>query len=127
MVESSPLPLPGQDRRAEDKYLAAVNLQFNQLRGDVSEIKTSMKDVAQALTKLALVEERQAQSSAAMERAFATISKVDTKVDAVVNRVTQLEKNELNQARIAQWVDRAVWGAVGLLAMYAAAKIGLAG
>lgn len=117
----------GDERRADDKHWAALNVQFNQLHADVNEIKGALKDVAQALTKLALVEERQTQGAAAMERAFSAISKLDAKLEAISARVIELEKNEPNQTRVAQWVDRAAWGAVGLVAMYVAARLGLTG
>lgn len=115
------------ERRVEDKYLTAVNIKFAQLREDVVEIKGTMKDVAQALTKLALVEERQAQSSAAMNRAFDNIAKVDHRVDIVVNRVVNLEKADQNHGRVANWVDRVVFGLLGVVGVLILTKLGLFG
>lgn len=109
--------------RREDNML--LNARLDALHGDVGEIKTAMKDLTAAITKLALVEERQSQASAALERAFDGIARVDSRVTTLQDRVIELEKHDVGQNRIVAWADKAVWGAAGLLAMYAAKVVGL--
>lgn len=72
-----------------------------------------MRDVANALTKLALIDERQANMLEAQERIFKLIERIDSRVD-------QLEKENSSQSMATKWVYAAVWGAAGLLAMYVA-------
>ena len=117
----------GSERRQEDQLLGIFQAQMKALQVDLVEVKTAIKDVAAALTKLALVEERQTQSAAALERAFSAIEKLDKKLDAVAERVLELEKRDPTQTRAAEWVDRAVWAAAAGMVMMAASKLGLLG
>jgi hypothetical protein len=117
----------GTERRQDDQLLGIFQAQMKALQGDLFEVKTAIKDVAAALTKLALVEERQTQSAAALERAFSAIEKLDKKLDAVAARVLEIEKREPSQTRAAEWVDRAVWAAAAGMVMMAASKLGMLG
>lgn len=107
--------------------VAILDARLQSLHEDVSEIKTALSDLASAITKLALIEERQTQTSMAMERAFAAVSKIEEKIQAIDDRLRAVEKSDVNQSRTSEYVDKAVWGAVGLLAMFAASRLGLLG
>ena len=63
-----------QDNNNNDTALLAAKL--GALHEDVSEIKAALTKLSDAITKLALVEERQTQSAAALERAFTAIEKI---------------------------------------------------
>lgn len=106
----------GPERRPDPLSLSLARMES--LHSDVGEIKAALKDLTQAITKLALIEERQAQASLALERAFMAMSKLE-------DRVQELERAEPTNARTSEWVDRVVWSAAGLAAMFAAAKVGL--
>jgi hypothetical protein len=84
----------------------------------MSEMKVVMREVANALTKLALIDDRQANMLEAQERIFNLIERLDERVD-------HLEKEDSKQSVATNWVYAAVWGAVGLLAMYVAKVVGL--
>lgn len=112
----------GRDRRTDSRLL---NQRLDALHLDVGEIKDAMKDLTAAITKLALVEERQTQASVAIERCFVALERVDARVSGLQERVIDLEKHDVGQNRIVAWADKAVWGAAGLLAMYAAKVVGL--
>lgn len=88
------------------------------LHEDVSEMKTAMKELASAITKLALIEERQTNAAAAQERAFKVLAKLE-------ERVTNLEVYVPANKRISVWFDRATWAGMGLLAMLLFKKSGL--
>lgn len=109
----------GQERRSPDQAWTALATQLADLHSDVGEIKTGMSDfrdgmreLATAITKLALVEERQSQASLAIERCFKLAERLEGKIESVSLRVTELEKAEPQQARTSEWVDRAVWAIV---------------
>jgi len=76
------------------------------LHEDVSEIKGAMKTLSEAITKLALVEERQITTAVSLERAFTAIEKIETKVSS-------LEKNVAYYNKTSIWVDRAVTALAG--------------
>lgn len=120
-------PYCGAERRTPDPILAAWNERMSVLHADIAEMKSAIKEVAQALTKLALVEERQTYQAAALERAFKAVEIQGEKIEKIDARVIELEKGEQNQQRTSDWVDRAVWAIVSFTAAAAAAKLGLLG
>ncbi|GAB3359104.1 MULTISPECIES: hypothetical protein [Giesbergeria] len=113
------------DTTHEVGLLHKVAARIETLHGDVSDIKGVVKELTAAVTKLALIEERQAQASQALERAFKEIDKCCTKTDTVESRVDALEREQPMQHQVSQWVIAAVYGAAGLAVMFAAKQIGL--
>lgn len=103
------------------------------LHGDVGEIKAALRDLTQAVTRLALVEERQAQSSAALDRAFRALERVEQRIaalelqtpDRLDQRLVHLEQQAPQSTRAAAWVDRAVWACAAAGAVYVAKSAGL--
>lgn len=96
-----------------------LTLKLQTLHEDVGEMKAVLKDLTAAITKLALIEERQTQAAAAQERAFQALERVE-------QRVSTLETFVPANKRMNVWFDRALWAAIGLLLMFVAKKVGLA-
>jgi len=88
------------------------------IRESVDKMEASMAKMADALTRLALVEERQSATSSALERLGDAIEKLD-------GRLRKLEIAEPLQAKSSEWMMNAVWAGAGLAAMFVAAKVGL--
>ena len=92
-------------------------VKLDALHKDVGEVKTALNKLSDAITKLALVEQQQGQTAAALERAFKTISKVEegmtNELNALDVRVTVVEKAQPKYNSAAVWVDRALVGLAG--------------
>lgn len=88
------------------------------LREDVSEIKGFMSKMSDAIERLARLEERHVNTASALERAFTTISKIDT-------RLAALEKAQPVQSMASGWIVNGAWAAVGCLALATLKKIGV--
>ncbi|MBP9930259.1 MAG: hypothetical protein KBF63_13345 [Rhodoferax sp.] len=141
MIEQKP------NLRAGD---GAVNVLAERIDGlcvDMNEMKHGIAKMADALTKLAIVEERQTQTILAQERAFKALDRVEERQrthelvckdqdkevrqliadsnERLAARVGELEKAEPMQKQTGKWVMAAVWGAAGLLAMFVAKQLGL--
>ena len=117
------------------------------LAQDMNEMKHGITKMADALTKLAIVEERQTQTILAQERAFKALERVEERQrthelvckdqdkevrqliadsnERLSTRVAELEKAEPMQEQTGKWVMAAVWGAAGLLALFVAKQLGL--
>jgi 1-deoxy-D-xylulose 5-phosphate reductoisomerase len=113
----------------------------------MNEMKHGIAKMADALTKLAIVEERQTQTILAQERAFKALERVEERQrthelqclgqdkevrqliadsnERLSGRVAELEKAEPMQEQTGKWVMAAVWGAAGLLALFVAKQLGL--
>lgn len=88
------------------------------LHDDVSEMKAALRDLAGAITKLALVEERQLQTSSALERAFVAIEKMEARLGVI-------ERAAVGSRRTAHWLDRALWAAAAAVAIFVGRKVGM--
>ena len=135
------------NRRADDKNVQVLATKIEGLAQDMSEMKHGITKMADALTKLAIVEERQTQTILAQERAFKALERVEERQrthelvckdqdkdvrqliadsnERLSTRVAELEKAEPMQEQTGKWVMAAVWGAAGLLALFVAKQLGL--
>jgi chaperonin cofactor prefoldin len=90
--------------------LNTLATKLQSLHSDVSDIKGALNELTRAINKLAVIEERQAVTTASIERAFTAIAKVE-------ERLLELEKLAPENHRIGAWVDRAVMAVVGAALM----------
>ena len=95
------------------------------LSDDVSELKETLRQIATAVTRLALVEERQSQTNEALGRAFKSIDKIDGKLTTIEQRVATIEKEMPMQRQSSGWVVSAVWAAAGAAVLFVAKKAGV--
>lgn len=79
----------------------ATKGELQSLRDDVSDMKDALVRLADAYTKLAILEERQANSKSANERAFELIEKLTTRVHA-------LEQQAPIHKQSSEWVNKAI-------------------
>lgn len=93
-----------QDIPTTDVALLSAKLQT--LHTDVSDIKGSLKDLAVAINKLALVEERLSNATAAQERSFKALEKLEERID-------ELEKKTVTSDSTSKWIDRGLIAALG--------------
>lgn len=98
--------------------MSLLSHRLDTLHSDVGEMKAAMRELTTAITKLALIEERQTHAALAQERAFNVLSKLE-------ERVARLETLAPANKRVNIWLDRASWAGLGLLAMLLVKKSGL--
>ena len=107
-----------QHRRHADVSFQVVIDRLTNLHEDVNDLREStrdsMKEIANAITKLVLLEERQSHAND-------NFSRVVNQLDSIQRRVEELEKQEPLQKLTSKWLISAVYGlATG--AIYLAAK-----
>ena len=95
-----------------------LNERLNALHGDLSEVKSALAQLSAAITKLALVEERQSQTAAALERAFKTIDKIEQRVKAI-------EEANVTHKATSIWVDRGITAAFAIAATIILRSLGI--
>ena len=110
-------------------------------------MRNGIDKMTEAITKLAIFEERQTHMILAQERAFKALERVEHRqceherncrlqekelreeiakeAKTLALRVDALEKAEPMQAQTSKWVMAAVWGAAGLLGLFVAKRLGL--
>lgn len=98
--------------------VALLNHKVDNLTETVVDVKATIKELTNVVTKLTLIEERQLHSNNALEKAF-------LKIDIIENRLSNLEKHVPANKKVSIWLDRATWAAMGLLCMLVFKKSGL--
>lgn len=97
---------------------SAIIVRLDRMEKSHDETREALREMAAAITKLAVIEERQQASSTAIERLAAEQKNLD-------ERMRALEVAEPMQVQATEWVQRAVWAAASAAAMFAANKLGL--
>ncbi len=97
---------------------SVLSVKLEMLHTDVVDVKTALTKLSEAITKLALVEERQSQTAEAMERAFKAIGKIE-------DRLSSLEQSAPKAKETSAWVDRFVLGIVVAVMCYIGTRMGL--
>ncbi len=132
-------------KRKDDGVIDVLAERVEGLCVDIGEMKHGIAKMADALTKLAIVEERQTQTILAQERAFKALERVEERQrqhelqcrdldkevrqliadsnERLSTRVAELEKAEPMQAQTSKWVTAGVWGALALLASFIVPRI----
>jgi hypothetical protein len=113
------------DRRMQDPNMLLVAARLKTFEASFDEMRGDMRRMAEAVTKLAIVEERQTAATAAQDRAFKAISEVQADVRVVVTRISSLELAGVNSKRTSAWIDKAALAVLAVVAMFIAAKVGL--
>jgi hypothetical protein len=91
---------------------------IQRIREDQHAMRAAIERMSEAVTRLALVEERQTAASSAIDRLALTLEKLD-------ERLRRLEVAEPMQAKAAEWVQSALWALAAAAAMFIAGKAGL--
>jgi hypothetical protein len=93
--------------QAEERRMEAV-FQVKAMSSDISEIKVSIREMALAIGKLAVFEERQMNDRQ-------TIGSVIETLKDHSGRITHLELAQPLQKQAADWVNKVVWIVIGVV------------
>ena len=108
-----------------DPDINVVITRLGLLSDDVGELKETLRQIATAVTRLALVEERQSQTNEALSRAFKQIDKVELKLTGIEQRLGSLERLQPQQQQTSAWVTTMLWATAGAAVMFVAKKVGI--
>jgi hypothetical protein len=106
----------GGERRKDVKELTELTTKLLTLHNDVHEIKTALKELTSAITKLALIEERQTVTNASLERAFVAIDRIEI-------RLSEVEKLVPINSQARVWVERFVIALCGAMLLFIWEKV----
>lgn len=105
-----------------------VTDRLSSLHEDVNELKDSMresmKEMSSAVTKLVLLEERNTQTIKLIDRISKELDEQKTDIKELRKEVQELEKQAPTNALTTSWVSAALYGIVGIAAMFVAKQVG---
>jgi len=96
----------------------SVRHELTSIRQSVGELQAIMLRVADALERLARLEERHANAANSLDRAF-------TAIDSIDKRLSEIESQQHLQKVVTSWAVGAAWAAIGLIATLALRQLGL--
>lgn len=108
-----------------DALLQVVHSRMESMHEDMGEMRDAIKGLTDAVTRLALIEERQSTAAAAQERGFQAIKDMQGEVKAIEGRVTTLEIAQPQQRQAQQWVYEGLKALAVLAGLFMAKKVGL--
>lgn len=123
-VDMSARPSPIQ-QTPHQTDLAILFTKMDILQQHVGDVKETQTKMAEAINTLAVVEEKQSTTIAAVDRAFKIMEKYEGKQEKLEERVRVLENQNTSNRRTNKWVETAVLGIVMVAAMYVAKATGL--
>ena len=91
---------------------------IQRIREDQHAMRAAIERMSEAVTRLALVEERQAAASSAIERLAQSLERFD-------ERLRHLELAEQTQAKTTALAQAALWALAAAAATFIAKKVGL--
>ena len=116
----------GTERMQQGHEVNILSARLQSLHEDVGEMKSALRELTSAITKLALIEERQSQTQMAQERAFTAIKKVEDGLAAIEKlippnfseRLTALEQKSPMNDMTNKWVWHGVTALVAGFLVY---------
>lgn len=104
------------DVEREIGRFSVLNLRMETLHRDVTDIKDGLRSLTAAVTKLALIEERQGQAAQSLERAFKTLEKLDARVGTLEAKIPITDRTNV-------WVERGVIAVIATVVTAIIAKV----
>lgn len=105
-----------EERRIQPIHHMVLKLDL--LHRDIVDMKVVLKDLTATIAKLAVIEERQTQTTLSLQRLGSCIEHLE-------ERTTALEVSLPESKRTAMWMDRSVWAGLTVIAVFIAKKTGL--
>lgn len=123
-MSSCPPPIQQAPHQAD---LAILFTKMDILQQHVGDVKETQTKMAEAINTLAVVEEKQSTTIAAVERAFKIMEKYEGKHERLEERVRCLENQQSTNQKTNKWVEMALLGVAVLAFQYIAKVTGLGG
>ena len=105
--------------------VAVLQEKLSELHLDVTEIKGALNALTQAITKLALVEERLTANMQSIDRAFKDLEKLDDRMLSFESRIASLERSDALHSRSNRYLDMGIFALAGAALTFVAKKVGL--
>jgi response regulator RpfG family c-di-GMP phosphodiesterase len=87
------------------------NAQLAAMQQEISEMKSVLKELTTAVSKLAVIEERQL-------TVRETVQRMEDSNAALISRISALELANVRNKQTSDWVGKAIWGIVSGAAVY---------
>lgn len=118
-----------ENRRQDDATMQVIAERINALHTDVNDLRYAMKDsmreMATAVTKLVVIEERQIHMNQSYDRLSNALEKCNASNAVLEKRIDTIEKEQPLTKQVTSWVMRGVWAVVTAAAIFVAKTIGV--
>lgn len=116
--------------------LVSLSMQIGILQSEMTGVRESLKQMTEAITKLAVIEERMVSTAVQQDRILGILRDNRTellgvtrdlseRIKDIEGRVDNLEKSMPMKELIQNWVLSGAWVVIGVVALFIAKKVGL--
>lgn len=119
------MPAPTNHLKNQAEALNAVVSQLTAFHQALTDMRATQEKMADAIGKLAVIEERQSTTSGAVNRSFKAIERLEDHDKQMEIRLRSLETANVANSKVSKWVDSALIGSFVMLAAYIAKSAGL--
>ena len=108
-----------QPNEQQQRDREAIDRRFDQVTNDLSDIKSSMGKIAEALTRLALLEERHSV-------VVSTTRRIDERLVEIDHRLDEVEKQQIRvdaTTNTAVKAAKVAWAVLGAGVLYVGGKV----
>ena len=117
------------DATTHTSPLSVITYQLQLLHKDVVDVRSSLTKLTEALTKVAIIEERQGYSAQIQTQVLAELKQLNERLDKTNGRLAQAEISitglSKQDGKLSGWLEKAIWAVIGLVAYFAAGRLGL--
>jgi hypothetical protein len=90
-------------------------MRLDGMQSDLGEMKTTLRELAASVARLAVIEEKQANTTAALERAFSAVAEVQGDSKEMDRRLRNIELALPGLVELRAWVIRGILAGVGMI------------
>ena len=120
-----PMNSPYNPLQDHAELLTMMATKMDVFHQDLIDMRATQEKMADAIGKLAVIEERQSTTIDAVNRSFKAIERLEDEKKELELRVRTLEKETITNTKTSKWIESAVIGTVVLVALFVAKKTGL--
>lgn len=120
---------PSQHTNAHptSELVSVIATKLDLLHKDMGELRNTQEKMADAITRFAVIEERQSTMMDAVKRAFNTIDEVRNDTKLMEIRMRNVETTNATNTKVSRWIEMGLLGIAVVVFQAVSKQVGLGG
>ena len=128
MVTCDTQNIPPQSKAAlQSELVSVIATKLDLLHKDMGELRNTQEKMADAITRFAVIEERQSTMMDAVKRAFNTIDEVRSESKLMEIRMRNVETANATNTKVSRWIEMGLLGIAVVVFQAVSKQIGVGG
>ena len=109
------------------ELVSVIATKLDLLHKDMGELRNTQEKMADAITRFAVIEERQTAMMDAVKRAFNTIDEVRNDSKLMEIRIRNVETTNATNTKVSRWIEMGLLGIAVVVFQAVSKQVGLGG